>query len=411
MTVAIAVRLAERPRHEVGRRVRGAVGSAAAGPPRRRPGRSARAASAAAERARGRRDELEQLARRARTRARTRSPSGWISSPRGPKRAAAQRFCEVVARARGRRASRRRQAAVERRRARSPAASAANADDSAHVRRLVGDAHLERAELRMRAHVPPDARVVLASRRAATSRSTHASHPRVRAERRRRRRRAAARRAPARGSTPSRSARPRTTASWPRARARPAATAAIPSRHAPALVARSASRRGRAGPARPGAAPRCRRSRRSVTYRSSLTIGCASGSANGMRAGRGDREPLGLGRLGRRAAQHRRARRRPRPTVAQTFVFSLEDRREQLGLHAARAARGPRRPRRMRSTAATCSSVVGVEDHQLLLDPERERRRARRTRCSITSWRGRRAPGGRPRPTRSTRRSGRTRTR
>ena len=34
----------------------------------------------------------------------------------------------------------------------------------------------------------------------------------------------------------------------------------------------------------------------------------------------------------------------------------------------------PSTPARIRSTAATWPNVDGVEDHQLLLDPERERR-------------------------------------
>ena len=87
----------------------------------------------------------------------------------GPKRAAAQRFCSVVAARAGSAGRERRALDAGRRRARR------RAGPSAERGRLVGDAHLERPEARMRPDVPPDARVV-GDHAERTRRSTKASH-------------------------------------------------------------------------------------------------------------------------------------------------------------------------------------------------------------------------------------------
>ena len=142
-------------------------------------------------------DALDQLARRARTAG---NELRRRDACRSRARAEARRRPAVLHVVGARRA---------RRRGRPPSSAVAHSACSergergreANVRRLVGHAHLERAELRMRAHVPPDARVVLDH--AETPRALDPRLPLARTSRTpAARRRAAARRARARGSTP-----------------------------------------------------------------------------------------------------------------------------------------------------------------------------------------------------------------
>ena len=233
--------------------------SAAADPPRTRSGRSARArprrraCAPRAARARAAR-------RRARCAATNDAPSGCSSSraraeARG--RPAVLRVVGAAAIAEPRLAAGSPPSSAV---AHIACSSAANADESRTSVGWSGIAHLERPELRVRTHVPPDARVVLGD-----AERDEPLDPRlplgVRRERRRRagarqlgeHRRAVRRHAGQLAGEPGRVRREREHDRQPRQDRLEAA---------PALLRATASRHARAAPARPGAARRCRRSRR-----------------------------------------------------------------------------------------------------------------------------------------------------
>ena len=247
-------------------------------------------------------------------------------------------------------------------------------------RRLVGDADLERAEARMRPHVPPDARVV--RDHAELDEPLDPGLPRVvRAEDRRRARARQLARGCRHGSRACRSARRRRTASSPRARARRAARRAPP-RAARSTAPRSRRRRARAGRSPPGAARRSRPARASARYRSSWTTGSASSRAVGCAPAAAITSPFARAIRSAARAQRRAAPRPPRRRRRRLRV-ELDDRGVQLGLQ---------RPGQLELRGLAHEHVdarrrlerLRVEDHHLLLDAERVRRAIRRSARSIT---------------------------